>query len=416
MKALPALSRHLPLSSSRNPLQFAAALALVIAVAPVFSAAQTFSTLLSFDQTEAANPYATLIQGKDGNFYGTSQFGSTIGYGNVFQVTPDGTATSLYSFCSQPGCTDGYEPTAGLAQASNGNLYGTTPGDVGTVFSLTPEGTLTTLHTFCSQRGCTDGTNPNGSMIEGSDGNFYGTTTYGGAYTGPCKTEYGSCGTVFKVTPEGVFTTIHSFVGRDGAYPYAGLIQGLDGNFYGTTQAGGLYNVGTVFRMSLQGTVTLLHSFDTSDGAVPTGTLVQAIDGDFYGTTSNGGLHSAGVIFKITSAGVFTQLYSFDTPGPSYPNAGLVQASDGNFYGTTYEGGSCRGRCGTLYKFTPGGGLVTLHDFCTQSGCPDGEGPYAGLVRATDGDLYGVTVDGGHYCYTDGSCGTMFKLSFGSRK
>ena len=390
---------------ARASLKFAVALILVLTAISIASSAQTFTTFLNFDQTNGANPYGTLIQGTDGNFYGTSQFGGTIGYGNVFKITPEGVATSIYSFCRKQDCPDGYEPIAGLVQGANGNLYGTTPGTVGTIFSLNSENALTTLYRFCSRPDCADGYDASSSLVLGADGNLYGTTSAGGKVSIPCREQYGSCGTVFKITPGGVLTTLRSFRGPDGAVPYAALVQGSDGNFYGTTQLGGAYTAGTVFRITPQGAITLLHSFNTTDGAGPTAALIQAKDGNFYGTTSTGGVYDKGTVFKISAHGVFTLLRSFDSTNGSLPYSGLVQATDGNFYGTTYGGR------GTVFKLTPAGDLVTLHAFCSQSSCRDGADPYAGLVQATDGNLYGTTVLGGNYCYTGGSCGTVFKLS-----
>src|SRR5208337_4428285 len=191
------------------------------------------------------------------------------GVGTVFTITPGGTLTTLYSFCSQSGCTDGANPYAALVQGTDGNFYGTTLGGAanGTVFKMTPGGTLTTLYTFCY--GCT-GVSPYAALVQGSDGNFYGTTSFGGA---------NGDGTVFRITPSGTLTTLHSFDGTDGAAVYAGLVQGTDGNFYGTTAQGGGSGVGTVFTITPGGTLTTLYSFCSqsgcTDGANPYAALVQ---------------------------------------------------------------------------------------------------------------------------------------------
>ena len=131
--------------------------------------------------------------------------------------------TTLHIFC-QGDCTDGAGPKGALVQAVNGNFYGTTSGGVssGTVFEITPAGTLTTLHSFEGA----DGASPFDALIQATDGNFYGTTTQGGTSTA-CS--FG-CGTVFKITPAGTLTTLHSFESTDGSSPYAGLIQATDGN------------------------------------------------------------------------------------------------------------------------------------------------------------------------------------------
>jgi uncharacterized repeat protein (TIGR03803 family) len=123
--------------------------------------------------------------------------------GTAFKMTPSGTLTTLYNFCSQSFCTDGQTPYAGLVQATDGNFYGTTysagEGYAGTVFKITPSGTLTTLYRFCSQSGCTDGGGPLAGLVQATDGNFYGTTEVGGA------DDYGA---VFKITSSGTLITL----------------------------------------------------------------------------------------------------------------------------------------------------------------------------------------------------------------
>jgi uncharacterized repeat protein (TIGR03803 family) len=227
--------------------------------------------------------------------------------------------------------------------------------------------------------------------------------------------------------PAQTLTTLHAFAGypTDGASPYAGLVQATDGNFYGTTYAGGTSGncqggCGTVFRITPAGTLTTLHSFDWYDGASPTGALVQGNDGNFYGTTYGGGADPHyGTVFKITPAGALTTLYSFcaqaNCADGAMPYAGLVRAPDGNFYGTTLGGGSNNGCSlgvngyGTVFKITPAGALTSLYSFCSQMNCADGEYPQAGLVQATDGNFYGTTPEGGGGVYHQG--GTVFKIT-----
>ncbi len=216
---------------------------------------------------------------------------------------------------------------------------------------------MTTLYSF----GGSDGSGPWAGLIQATDGNFYGTTTQGGAY---------GDGTVFKITPSGALTTLHSFAGSDGSSPYAGLIQGTDGNFYGTTYYGGAATwcygyagCGTIFRITPSGTLTTLHSFDGGDGAWPQAGLLQANDGNFYGTALTGGATTfcygypgCGTIFKITPSGTLTTLYSFQGSEGAIPIGGLIQASDGKFYGTTEGGGDtvdCQGGCGTIFRLVP---------------------------------------------------------------
>jgi uncharacterized repeat protein (TIGR03803 family) len=253
----------------------------------------TETVLYSFP-AGSSEPYTGLIQGGDGNFYGTTGANGTSDDGTVFEITPSGTETVLHTFAKSG--TDGQIPYAGLIQGSDGNFYGTTyfggSNGFGTVFEVTPGGTETVLYSFA---GGSDGQHPYAGVIQGSDGNFYGTTYQGGA---------GGYGTVFKVTPSGTETILHSFTGgsSDGANPEAGLTLGSDGNFYGDTYLGGAGNVGTVFELTPSGTETVLHAFagGSSDGANPTANLVQGGDGNLYGSTAAGGTGNDGTSFKVT--------------------------------------------------------------------------------------------------------------------
>jgi uncharacterized repeat protein (TIGR03803 family) len=215
---------------------------------------------------------------------------------------PAETFTTLYSFCSKSGCTDGSTPFSGLIQATNGDLYGTTSGggangNYGTVFKITPGGALTTFYSFCTESGCTDGEDPGAALVQANNGNFYGTTASGGAY---------GSGTVFKITPSGTLTTLYSFCSKsgctDGSNPSSALIQYANGDLYGTTSEGGANgNRGTVFKITLGGELTTLYSFcpkgDCADGFYPSG-LVQAINRDMYGTTQSGGAAADGTVFR----------------------------------------------------------------------------------------------------------------------
>jgi uncharacterized repeat protein (TIGR03803 family) len=374
--------------------------------------------------SDGANPQAGLVRASDGNFYGTTFGGgahtngnclSNDGCGTVFKITPTGTLTVLYSFCSQNNCSDGADPQAGLVQGSDGNFYGTTEvggtgtecfyRTCGTVFKITPQGTLTTLYSFCSQSHCDDGANPSAPVVQASDGNFYGTTFEGGILCHPV-----GCGTVFKITTGGVLTTLHRFNADDGYWPFSGLVQATDGNLYGTTNLGGIDGLngqGTVFKITTGGTLTTLYSFcsqpNCSDGGDPYGALVQASDGNFYGVAVGGGANGDGTVFKITLGGTFSTLHSFaGLSDGAYPYAALVQGSDGNFYSTTFEGGTHD--AGTVFKITPSGVLTTLHNF---AGHPtDGALSSAPLVQTGEGSLYGTTASGGNSNY-----GTVFRLT-----
>jgi len=299
---------------------------------------ETVLHLFAAAPADGANP-EVLIQGNDGNFYGTTATGGANNLGTVFKLTPGGVETILYSF---KGGSDGADGV-GLVEGIDGNFYGTTSGGgangAGTVFRLTPEGVETILYAFSgTSYAGPDGANPTGQLVQGSDGNFYGVTELGGLPS-PVVNNTTTCGTVFKVTPEGIETILHRFSGPDGQFP-VGLIQGGDGNFYGTT-SGGNTSYGTLFRVTPEGVETTLYTFnpgDGRDGAFPEASLIEGSDGNFYGTTTGGGTNSGGTAFQLTPAGVVTVRYSF--PKSSGPDTNLVQGSDGNLYGATRYGGT----------------------------------------------------------------------------
>jgi uncharacterized repeat protein (TIGR03803 family) len=383
--------------------------------------AQTLTALHSFDNTDGSSPLAALAQAVNGDLYGTTFAGGVNGEGTVFKITPGGTLATLYSFCFQSGCADGAHPQAALLQSPDGNLYGTTGAggvnDAGTVFKISATSTLTTLYSFCSQSGCTDGDDPEAALVQAADGNLYGTTLLGGAY---------GFGTIFRITPGGTLTTLYSFCSQsscmDGRSPLAGLVQAADGNFYGTASGGGASDGGTVFRITPSGELTTLYNFCSqngcTDGELPNGALVQAATGSLYGTTIYGGASSScpnqpygcGTLFEISPGGALTTLYNFCsrsgcTDG-TFPYSGLIEATDGNLYGTTQSGGASGG--GSLFKITPSGTLTTLYSFCSESGCRSGVNPFAALVQNTNGHFYGTVPGGG-----TGGDGIVFGLSEG---
>jgi uncharacterized repeat protein (TIGR03803 family) len=376
-----------------------AGLVLVLGVAAATpSLAQTFTTLTSFNGENGFAPWAPVIQGTDGNFYGVTQYGGAYSGGTVFRITAAGGLTNLYNFSYNT------YPFGALIQASDGNFYGTTTqGNTwGTVFKITRTGKLTTLHTFDGN----DGSSPYAGLIQAADGSLFGTTYNGGA-SDTCIYDYG-CGTVFKITRKGQLTTLYSFGGADGERPFAGLIQATDGNFYGTTSEGGTNGYGTVFKITGKGTLTTLHSFDGSDGEFPSAGLIQAVDGDFYGTTATGGAGN-GTVFKITAGGTLRTLHNFEGTNGIGPYGGLIQATDANFYLTTEFGGIAEtycssDSCGMIFELTPEGKLTALHKFDGT----DGGNPYAALLQSTNGSFYGTTIAGGSNGY-----GTIFSLSMG---
>jgi len=371
---------------------------------------------VNFNGTDGYQPSSALVQSTDGNFYGVTYYGGTptsclyaAGYecGTVFKVTPAGELTTLHSFCSQANCADGANPVS-LTQGTNGKFYGVTEMGgasgtgcygygCGTIFEITPSGQLTTLYNFCTQSGCPDGSEPSG-LVQAIDGNFYGTTFSGG---------YNYGGTVFKLTAAGKFTTLYHFCAKtgcpDGAAPGANLLQASDGNLYGTNTYGGTYNGGTLFQMTPAGKLTTLYSLHKPNS------LIQGSDGALYGTTAAGGSHDHGIVFRLSPAGKLTTLHSFcglDCATGDSPMAGVIEGSDGNLFGTAGLAGLTY-YAGALFQITSSGAFNTLYLFCSQSNCGDGWGPGA-LMQATNGTFYGTTQGGG-----TSNHGTVYTLSEG---
>jgi uncharacterized protein (TIGR03437 family) len=380
-----------------------------VAAMAIASQAQTLTTLASF--TAAAGTPAFMFKGVDGNFYAVGITDVPGGYDQVlFKMTPAGGLTILYDFHS--------DEVTSMIQGSDGNFYGARYGGTsstgvvykGSVFELTPSGTMTTLFGFTGANGA----DPS-SLIQASDGNFYGTTVRGGSSQ---STASQGIGTIFQLTPQGSLTTLHSFTGPDGANPQCCLIQGTDGNLYGPTLWGGAGNCtsvnssigcGTVFEMTLGGSFTMLHSFDPSEGVNPT-VVLQATDGNLYGIGGAGlcssGSADCGTIYKITPTGSFTVLHSFSGNLADNVAGDLIQGSDGNFYGTNTGTGICAPYCvAPLFQMSPQGTLITLYNFCSLPGCPDGKLP-KGLFQLADGNLFGWTINGGA-----NSIGTFFEFS-----
>lgn len=387
--------------------------ALALGLLTVRAHGQTPTTLYSFAGSGPANPENnTVAQGRDGNFYFTTCIPLSIN-SVVFNITPTGTLDTVYtpSNCSY-----------GLTLGSDGNIYSTTGnndgagGLYGTVYKLTPTGTETTLHTFTNGE---DGSYPYCPPIQAANGVLYATT----------QAQIASS-TAYSITASGTFTTIHTFTGSDGQSLNC-LVQGTDGNFYGSSQSGGANNLGVIFKMTATGAVTVLHSFAGSDGAVGRWDLLQAKDGNFYGIALNGGANGAGVIYKITSAGVYTVLYNFPYAGTNqyttpFPYSGLIQATNGLLYGFTGNMGG-PWAFGSIYSFNPTTlAYTTLYNF---TGGTDGGQPYGALIQHTDGLLYGTTYVGGNVSGTDycntvendgelvgvGGCGTVFTENIGAK-
>jgi uncharacterized repeat protein (TIGR03803 family) len=355
----------------------------------------TMSQLYSFEGVpDGARPqYSSLIQGKDGNFYGTTPSGGAHDAGTVFRLTPAGEATVLWSFGAG---TDGNNPYSTLLEARDGNLYGTTTGggafSQGTVFRITPSGEETV---FWSCREGWTGTSPVGGLLEGSDGNLYGVTSSGGNF---------NTGTIFRLTPSGYQTGFLLFSTKNGGSfgtDTGGLMQDTDGNLYALAALGGGYGAGAVVKLTVRpdGPLVTYTPFGTpvANGAQPVGNTILASDGNFYGVTLGGGTAGLGTVFRLTPSGALTTLYSFQGSASdgSHPSASLIQANDGYLYGVTSEGGAAG--VGALFRVSLAGEEAVVHSFSDT--------PAGGLMQGSDGGLYGMTSRGG----ISGN-GTVFQL------
>lgn len=347
--------------------------------------------LHSFRSPDGLNPVGGLVRRSDGTLWGTTQNGAA--YGTVFQIATDGRLSVIVSFDG----ANGLYPLTGLLKASDGTLYGTTseggPGNgFGTVFKITPEGNFETIFTFADS----NGHRPEGDLIFGSDGCIYGTTFYGGA--GADGASYSNGGTVFKISPQGIFRTLFSFTGTNGYSPAGRLLEAKDGNLYGTTVFGGDHDFGTVFKITPIGDIAVIWQFSGEDGRNPATGLIQGEDGTLYGTTDRGGTSDLGTVFKITTNGILSSLASFNGQNGEYPEGELAQDAEGKFYGTTLLGGESGS--GTIFEVTSEGTLRTIISFDGTNGLA----PYAGLtLDVIDGNFYGTTASGG-------GSGTVFRL------
>ncbi len=347
---------------------------------------------------DGAFAYGGLIEGNDGNLYGTAEGGGQDFSGAVFKMNLAGNLTTLYSF---PGAPGGAEPAGGLLLGRNGSFYGCTGvggvGGFGSTFLLNANPFLV-KYLYSFQDG-DDGATPVAPLVEGSDGNFYGTAYQGGSY---------NFGSVFQMGASGSLSSLYGFTGGDdGGYPYGGVIQGSDGYFYGAALEFGIGGFGTVFRMDTNGNLDTLASFSGTNGAFPQGGVIQASDGNLYGTTFDGGSNGFGTVFCLSTNGLLTTLFSFGGTNGANPAAALVQGSDGNLYGTTSAGGA--GGQGTAFRITTNGTLSTLLWFDGLNGA-DCEAP---MIQASDGNFYGTTAQGGtgFNPSAGGGNGAIFRLT-----
>ncbi len=389
----------------------------------------TLTTLVNFNGTNGALPYGALLEGGDGNFYGTTYGtampGGTNSDGTVFRMTPAGNLTTLVSFAG----TNGAGPTAGLAFGPDGKLYGTTSAGgtngSGAVFQMTTNGHLQVIHSFHTTTGNTnaDGASPQAGLTLGSDGLLYGTAYSGGS---------GGNGTLFKVTTNGTLTVLHSFnpgalnasyayTNADGANPYASLAPDGGGGFYGTTLSGGTNGYGTVFHIATNGAFALLSVCSYVNGSNPQSGLALGTNGNLYGACSGGGTNGNGTVFQMTTNGTNHALDSFSatvsngttsTNGDgAAPQSGLIAGPGGVFYGATTKGG-INGN-GTVFQVTTNGVLTPLYSFTAEifNGSEaytnaDGLMVQGALTLGSDGNLYGTANMGGNT-----GNGTVFQLA-----
>lgn len=364
------------------------------------------------DQEDGFCPLTELLEASDGYIYGVAGGGIHL-VGVFYRFDTNGFLTVLYSFRRD---SLGFAPKVKPIQASDGYFYGTTEiggprfvpvqdghlGD-GTIFRMSVDGERTVLHAFSGK----DGSCPS-TLVQAKDGCLYGTTRIGGLYTSPSRPDgfdySGGCGTIFRLGPDNVLTTLHHFSGLDGNTPLSGLVEASNGRLYGTS-GGGPYRWGIIFQLESSGCPTTLHAFtDRSDGRDLISGLIEATDGHLYGVTYRGGVTSSGrrgygTIFRMTLEGTLTTLYTFngqDGAGPSR----LAQAKNGCLYGTTQNGGTKDK--GTVFEITLDGSLTTLRNFSGKNGVI----PYAGLTATKDGHLYGTTNMGGLK-----NKGTIFRVS-----
>ena len=373
----------------------------------VFTPLYSFPALTNSDNGVGADPESDLTVGPDGELYGTTVGGGTYGAGAVFKISTSGTFTGLASFAGNTG----YNPYAGVTAGPNGSLYGVVESGgttgYGTAYKVSSGGQFTLLNNFSF---FSNGANPQGTLIQGPDGNFLGTAVGGGTnllQTGPSSYQAESFGTVFKLSTNGAFTMLAYFAGTNGANPYGRLAIGPDGNFFGTTSAGGISNNGVVFELYTNGTLIALTNFTGVNGAFPYEGLTLGPDGNFYGTTEGGGNNNNGTVFQVTPAGALTTLVNFNGTNGANPNDALMLGRDGNLYGTTYT--STPDNSGTVFQVTTGGAFTNLYTFIhTNFAYPQGQHPVGGLAQGPDGCLYGTTSLGG---LNNSSEGTLFKIT-----
>lgn len=375
---------------------------LLLAVLDTPARAMTITRLLSFDSSSGWRPEAPLLEASDGNFYGTTSLGGSDGagcaqscVGTIFKLTPQGQFTVLHVFtgAGTPTFADGSTPKGGLVEGPDGWLYGTTYSggapfhSYGIIYKISKTGVFEKMHDFCPAAPCPDGANPVGSLAWGSDGNLYGTTT------APLIKPY-----IFRISPDGSYAAIAHFQDNPLGAPANGLLLASDGNLYGVARNG-------VYRVSSSGVITPLYFFGTiaQDGSNGQGPLIQGTDGNLYGTTSTGGANNNGIVFKISTSGAYAKIFDIAVATEGlYPNA-LWQTSDTRLWGTTSNNSAAVGG-GTVYSISTSGALQEASFLNSTTGFTS----IASLIQASDGKLYGTAAAGGQF-----GSGTVFVVDAG---
>jgi uncharacterized repeat protein (TIGR03803 family) len=346
-------------------------------------------------------PGSGVLRTSDGSLYGVTPQGNALeggnGWGTIYRIAPDGQITVLTVFNG----AIGYYPTAGLVEGNDGNFYGSPrvggpDGAWTSFFRISSTGGFTNI---CSLYGGTNSLMPDYAMILASDGNFYGTTTYGGAAYNE-STGFSGGGTVFKLSSAGEFTLLTSFIGTNGLQPMGRLMQSTNGNIYGTTALGGQYGFGTVFYISPASDFHTLFSFIDTNGLGPQTGLVEARNGWLYGMAVDNGYEGHGAIYRISTNGEFATIASLNGTNGRYPVGSLVQDDDGNLYGLAKLGGAFDG--GTVFRLTTNNEIEVIASFNDDTGQWPTE-----LTSGGDGNFYGTTaVAGGPF-----GNGTVFRLA-----
>ncbi|MFI5118499.1 MAG: choice-of-anchor tandem repeat GloVer-containing protein, partial [Terriglobales bacterium] len=307
------------------------------------------------------------------------------------------TPTVLYRFAGFNG--DACATRGNIVQGRDGNMYGGGAAACGTgsgtIYKISPAGVESAFFIFPSQWLNCGGA----GLTLGSDGNFYGTCISGNPATG--------MGSIFRLTPAGVFTDLHDFDGTNGdSLPVYPPIQASDGNFYGVS-GNEVQVCGNIYKMTPAGVYTNLHTFVFNNSECHSSNLVQASDGNLYGTLANCTLPgSVGCVYKISTAGVFKEIHGFTFTTGQVPCTGLIQGKDGKLYGATNQGATNNN--GNIYKMTTAGVATDLHDFtnATDASCVNNVGPPVNLLQVADGAFYGVNP-----AYGPNGTGSIYKLT-----